>query len=697
MGVGADELVVAQTGEEAGPFRNRLVHAASPYLRQHGHNPVDWHPWGEAAFARARELDRPIFLSIGYSACRWCHVMERESFADPRVAAVLNAHFLSVKVDREEHPAVDALYMDALVHMTGEGGWPASLWLTPERLPFQAGTYYPPYPRYGLPSFRQTLERIAHQWTHSRSAVLRSAEQAHALLAREVGPEREGEVREVAALQEVEEGAAELLESHDPVSGGWGHQARFPQVPRLQLLLALAAGPPEPQGRRCLELCRDYLDKLDRSGIHDHIGGGFHRYAVDPDWEIPHFEKMLYDNALLARAFLWGARLTGEARFRTVCATTLEYLLEELRRPDGAFGASQDAEDALGDEGGSYTWTPAQLREVLGPVRARAVAEAYGVTEHGNFENGGTVLKRRGDASVLSGARAALLSARRLRPQPATDDKAVLAWNGMALAAFAEAGRLLGDARYLEVARTLGRCLWRSRDPATGALPRTLGRGAAPGVLDDQAHVAEGLLALYEATGEAWALDAAAELGRLVLRDHRDPASGALCQTPEGAEDLPLRRVSWIDGAEPSAAGVALQVLVRLHALGATGVGAAELDAAFAAARRSWGERPAMAPGVLMALLGWEGPPWTVVLTGASAAERAPLARVARRAWAPWRIVAEVGEELGSSGSYGALLGKAARGPRAWICEGAACRLPIAEPETLAEALAPAGDPALRG
>ncbi len=686
MGTGPspEELRVAVEPDDSGPFVNRLARARSPYLLQHARNPVDWYPWGEEAFARAVELDRPVFLSIGYSACHWCHVMERESFEDARVAALLNRHFLSIKVDREEHPAVDAFYMDALVHMTGEGGWPASLWLTPERVPFQAGTYFPPYPRYGLPSFRQTLERIVHQWTHNRSAISRSAGQTRALLEAEVGPKAEAQPREVAARDEVELGAAAFIEAYDWTSGGWGPQARFPQVPRLQLLLTLGAEPGDPLGQRCAQVVRHYLDKLDRSGIHDHVGGGFHRYAVDPDWDVPHFEKMLYDNALLARAFLWGAQLTGERRFATVCATTLEYLLDELRREDGAFGASQDAEDVHGDEGGTYTWTPAQLRAVLGPVRARAVSEAYGVSEHGNFENGGTVLKRSGDASVLAGARRKLLAARRLRPQPATDSKAVVAWNGMALAAFAEAGRLLGDPRYLQAARELGRLLWDARDPETGAMPRTLGRHPIPGVLDDQAHVAEGLLALYEATGAAWALDGAAQLGRLILREYQDPASGAFCQSPHHATDLPLRRVSWIDGAEPAPAGVALQVLVRLQALGSPGIESAEIGAAVAAARGAWGDQPAMSPSVLSALVGWEGLPWTLVISGDSPEDRAPLAKAARRAWAPWRVVAEGGDGLDV---YAAIAGKQARGARVWICEGAACRLPIGSVDKLREAL----------
>jgi len=675
---------VALTGTETGPFQNRLVRAHSPYLLQHAHNPVDWYPWGDEAFERAAELERPVFLSIGYSACHWCHVMERESFEDPRVAALLNAHFVSIKVDREEHPAVDAFYMDALVHMTGEGGWPASLWLGPDRVPFQAGTYYPPHPRYGLPSFSQALRRIADQWGGRREAIDRAATRVRTTLAPTLQP---GPAAAPPGLEAVEAGVKVLLEAYDHDSGGWGGQARFPQAPRLDLLLAWAtsAGSAAESATDARRVASHYLDVLDRSGVHDHVGGGFHRYAVDPDWAVPHFEKMLYDNAMLARSFTWGWKLTGTRRFATVAATTLEYMRTELGRDDGAFAASQDADDSEGEEGSTYTWTPEQLLSVVGPVRAEAIAAAYGVVAGGNFENGGSVLRRRGDASVLAGARPKLLAARRARPQPARDDKAVVAWNGMALTALAEGGRWLGDERYLIHATRLGRLLLAARDDA-GLLPRTLAPESPAGVLADHAHVVEGLLALYEATGAPWALGGAAELGRQVLATFRDPETGGLRPLPADDHSLPLARVSWVDGAEPSGAGVAVGALLRLAHLETRGIDHAVLHELLQAAGGAWRETPASAPRTLLALAGAYRPPWTVVLSGA---ELTGLAGSARRAWHPWTLVAERPSDPALAGEFGVFSGKEGAAPRAWICEGRACRLPLSDPEALAEALAP--------
>jgi uncharacterized protein YyaL (SSP411 family) len=452
---------------DAPKYTNRLVHETSPYLLQHAHNPVNWYPWGEEALALARERDQPIFLSIGYAACHWCHVMEHESFEDEATAADLNASFVPVKVDREERPDLDAIYMDALQALTGQGGWPMSMFLTPEGLPFYGGTYFPDKPRHGIPAFRVLLARIAEVWDDRRDWIESTATK----LAERVREEQDAPARLMEALSQLPQvdpsdrladATRGMLKSFDPVNGGWGEAPKFPQAMSIEYLLRehLRTGDKEPR-----LVAERTLDAMAAGGIYDHLGGGFARYSTDAVWLVPHFEKMLYDNALLARAYAHAAELTGDPHYAYIARETLDFVAHEMRNPPGgAFAASLDA-DTEGTEGATYTWDAAEIREVLGDA-APLFEGAYGVTDEGNWDGRTILNRRRSDtdlaveherprdeiAEALAQARTELLRARDERPQPARDDKVLTAWNGLMIAAFADAGRALGEPSFVRFA-----------------------------------------------------------------------------------------------------------------------------------------------------------------------------------------------------------------------------------------------------
>src|SRR6476659_8125416 len=450
---------------------NRLAHETSPYLLQHADNPVDWYPWGEEALGRARDEDRPILLSIGYAACHWCHVMEHESFEDSGTAAQMNEQFVNVKVDREERPDLDAVYMDAVVTLTGHGGWPMTVFLTPDGGPFFGGTYFPPAPRHGLPSFRQVLDAVASAYRERRADVGRSAEQLVGAIRSSSDARASTEPLTDSVLSEAVRGLGRVF---DPERGGFGGAPKFPSASALEFLLR----------RGELDLVTATLDAMAAGGMYDLVGGGFHRYSVDADWLVPHFEKMLYDNALLVPAYLHAWVVTGEERYRTVAEETCEYLLRDLRLPEGGFASSQDA-DTDGVEGLTYTWTEGEgvPVELLRP-----------------FEHGRSII--RGDLSPELKVR--LLEERSRRPQPGRDDKAVAAWNGLALAALAEAGRRLPSNTVLQAAKELGNFLLSELSAPDGRLFRTWRNGQASisGFLEDYADVAHGLYELHVATGE---------------------------------------------------------------------------------------------------------------------------------------------------------------------------------------------------
>jgi len=543
---------------------NRLAGETSPYLLQHANNPVDWFPWGPDALARAKLLDRPIFLSIGYAACHWCHVMERESFEDEATAVFLNGRFVSVKVDREERPDLDQVYMAAVQAMTGGGGWPMSVFLTPDGEPFYGGTYFPNEPRHGMPSFLQVLEGVDRAWREQRAEVQGAGQRlVEALEAQN----RVGAIAGDPTPALLEAAVAGIEASFDPAHGGWGTAPKFPQPMTIEFLLrrAVATGDARP-----LAMARRSLDAMADGGIRDQLGGGFHRYSTDAEWLAPHFEQMLYDNAQLARVYVHAWALTGDARYRAVAEGTLDYMTRELATPDGAFAASQDA-DTEGIEGATFVWTADEIAAVLGDDAA-FFAEHYEINPLGNWE--GRIILRRtspvAGAEVedrLASSRARLLDRRRARPQPARDGKALAAWNGLAIAAFAEAGRLFEEDRYVAAATRAAEAIVGGLLEPDGRLGRSWkdGRAVGQGVLEDHTHLAEGLLALYEATfDERWFTTARALMDR-VLDRFADTAGGSF-DTADDHERLVTRPKDLQDNAVPSGNAMAATVLLRLAA-----------------------------------------------------------------------------------------------------------------------------------
>ena len=519
---------------------NRLADASSPYLLQHAENPVDWNPWGEEAFARARADDRPLLVSVGYSSCHWCHVMEHESFSDQATAAVMNELFVNVKVDREERPDVDAMTMDACVTMTGQGGWPTTVFLTPEGRPFYAGTYFPPEPRHGMPSFAQLLQAIAEAWRERRDDLEAQAERLVAALG---GTSRldAGDAELTPALLDAAERG--LARDYEPAFGGFGTAPKFPPASVLELLLR--RGGPEALG-----MVRRTLDGMAAGGLYDVVGGGFHRYSVDARWLVPHFEKMLYDNALLVSAYLHAWVVTGEERDRRIVEETVAYLLREMRLESGGLASAQDA-DTEGVEGVTYTWTPEEW-EGLG--LEPSLLEP--------FEHGRCIV--RGDLEPEVKAR--LLELRAKRPQPFRDDKAIASWNGLALAALAEAGRRLDRDDWLAAASELGEFLLTELRGDDGRVLRSVrdGRVSGPGFLDDHANVAHGLLELHVATGEPrWLLEAR-RIADVALELFSDDERGGFYLAPHDGETLATRPKDLDDDPTPSGNSMLASVLIRL-------------------------------------------------------------------------------------------------------------------------------------
>lgn len=531
---------------------NRLIDATSPYLLQHAHNPVDWYPWGAEALDLARELDRPVFLSVGYSACHWCHVMERESFENEDIAAFLNKHFVPIKVDREERPDLDELYMEAIQLLTGQGGWPMNVWLTPTLEPFYGGTYFPPMARGGMPGFLEVLEAVSRVWQERRKDVVAQAREL-------VGTLQAGSGAAGALPSEglVETAIRHMRQTFDPRWGGFGSAPKFPPIPALTLLL----GRREPWA---LEMAVRTLDAMAAGGIRDHLGGGFARYSVDERWQIPHFEKMLYDNAQLAWVYLEALRVSGENRHGERAREILDYLLREMRDVSGGFHASEDA-DSEGEEGRFYTFTWGEVQEALGPG-ADLFCRAYGVTLEGNFESGRSLLHRMDSGDFpereLAPLREKLLGYRDRRLRPHKDDKILTSWNGLALSALAKGSALLGEPRYLEAAEACAEFLQRELWTGTTLL-RTWRKGRAhtQGVLEDYGALVLGLLDLYQTGFQARWLHWARELGDLLLERFQDPVGGFFCTE---AQDVIVRQRTVFDQAIPSGNALAALALLRL-------------------------------------------------------------------------------------------------------------------------------------
>jgi uncharacterized protein YyaL (SSP411 family) len=625
---------------------NRLAAETSPYLLQHADNPVDWYAWGDDALERARAEDKPILLSIGYAACHWCHVMEHESFEDPATAELMNDRFVSVKVDREERPDLDAVYMDAVVALTGQGGWPMTVFLTPEGEPFFGGTYYPPEPRHGLPSFRQVLEAVSDAYRERRGDVTRQAASLVEAIRLSGQTEPSREPLTSGILGEAVRG---LRAQFDPQWGGFGGAPKFPPASTLEFLLR----------RDELDMVRKTLDGMAAGGMYDLVGGGFHRYSVDRRWLVPHFEKMLYDNALLAPAYLHAWVVTGEERYRRVTEQTLEYVLRELRLPEGQFASAQDA-DTEGVEGLTFTWAPGEgaPEELLQPF------------EHGRF-----VLR----GELDEGTRARLFELRERRPKPLRDDKAITAWNGMAVAALAEAGRRLGRRDFLDAAVRAAEFLLGPLSDADGRLFRTnrAGRSKGTGYLEDYAHVANGLYELHVATGDARWLHEAHRLAGLAVDLFADEERGGFFLAPTHGEPLVARTKDLDDHPTPSGNSMLAYVLLRLARI----YGDDELErravGVFRLVRDALGRAPTAFGWMLCALDLHFSPPREIAILGPPESE---VARAALAGFDPNAAVA-----FGPAEDVPLLEGKTLVDgrPAVYVCERFACRAPVTEPEEL--------------
>ncbi len=676
--------------------QNRLADETSPYLRQHMRNPVHWRPWGEEAFAAARERDCPILLSVGYSACHWCHVMERESFEDPDIAALMNAHFVCVKVDREERPDVDQVYMTAVQLMTGQGGWPMTVFLTPDGRAFYGGTYFPPDDRYGRPGFPRVLSAVAAAWRARRDEL-----EGHSdAIAEAVGQAGEvGGPPQPLTPRLLDDAYAALRTTLDPRWGGLRGAPKFPQPMLLDFLLRYSArsGRQEP-----LDAVTLSLQRMAAGGIRDHLAGGFHRYSTDERWLVPHFEKMLYDNAQLASTYLSAYRATGDAAFREVTEQTLDFVQREMTAPGGGFYSSMDA-DSEGEEGRYYVWTADEVASVLGPGNAALFAEAYGVTPGGNFE-GSCVLSEVDPIAAddprrerLAGMRARLLAARQQRPRPALDDKIVVAWNGLMLAAFAEAAAVLGRSDYLRTAVgnaefVLGAML---RADADGALLMRTGRAVddgtlqvapIPGFLDDYASYALGLLALHEATFAPRWLSAAAQLIDALLR--RFVGEDGLLYASAEAGRLPLRPRDEMDNAVPSGQSCAVEALLRLAILTDREDYRARAAEVLRRLAATMAERPAAYGRLLCAADHYLGPTTELVIAGAPEDPRTrALLDVAYASSRPNLVV--VGAHPAHSADLPLLADKAMLGgvPTAYVCRDRTCQEPTTHPARLAALL----------
>jgi uncharacterized protein len=664
---------------------NRLAGETSPYLLQHADNPVDWYPWGEEALALARGEGRPILLSIGYSACHWCHVMAHESFEDPETAALMNRLFVNVKVDREERPDLDAVYMNAVVGMTGHGGWPMTVFLTPAGEPFHGGTYYPPAPRHGMPAFRQVLLAVDKAWREQRGEVERVGANVGEALRRasQIVPSSDPLTEDILA-----DAVPRLRAVHDSTWGGFGGAPKFPPGPAVGFLLRRYARTGEGEA---LEIARTTLDGMALGGMHDLVGGGFHRYSVDAVWLVPHFEKMLYDNALLATAYLEAAAVTGEERYARVASDTLDFLLRDMRLPEGGFASALDA-DTEGEEGTTYVWTPAQLADALGAEDARVAAEHYGVTEGGNFEGGTTVLRAQGPPPAdLDRIRAALLERRTRRPQPGRDDKAIAAWNGLALAALAQGGWRLGRPDLLDAARECARFLLGPMTGPDGRLLRTYRAGSAriPAYLDDHAAVCHGLLELALATGEPEWLPPARRLADEALRRFADAEHGGFYQSAADAERLVARHKELDDNPTPSGNSLLCHCLVRLARIYADPELEARADATLRLAVDGMRNAPHGFGQMLAALDLYLSAPREVAVVGPTAdpATQA-LAAAVREGFHP-TVVYAFGDGQ-DDGGIPLLEGRTpvAGAPAAYICERFACRAPLTDPAAAREAMA---------
>ncbi|MFX1411652.1 MAG: thioredoxin domain-containing protein [Promethearchaeota archaeon] len=665
---------------------NRLSHETSPYLLQHANNPVDWYPWGAEALEKARAENKPIFLSIGYSACHWCHVMAHESFEDESVAAILNEHFISIKVDREERPDLDRIYMTAVQALTGSGGWPMSVFLTPEGQPFYGGTYLPPVRRYGMPSFTDVLEAVAQGWRDRRSEIVESGGKLVDIIERQsaldggLEPTTLHPATLASALQN-------LQKRFDAVHGGWGGAPKFPQPMALEFLLRYHHTSGDSQA---LQMATQTLEAMARGGMYDQLGGGFHRYSVDDHWLVPHFEKMLYDEAQLAHVYLHAWQVTGNPFFRTITEEILDYVIREMTDPAGGFYSTQDA-DSEGQEGKFFVWTPTEIRQALG-TDADDFMVAYGVTEGGNFE-GKSILEFVGELDqreALTEARRKLFAVREERMHPGRDDKVLTSWNGLMLAAFAEAARVLDRDDYRQVAeRNAGFLLRELRQDDGGSTGLTTGRllhtwkdGIAKqnGFLEDYTHLIHGLLELYQTTFQPRWYVAARELADSMIAHFSDP-DGGFYDTSDDHEELITRPRDLQDGAMPSGNAMAASVLLRLAGLA---VEPRYADLAHESLRRvqSMLARVPLGFGQWLLALDYAlAHPREIAIVGdPTADDTRALLEAATTGYRPHQVVA-----VGTTADVPLLAGRTQLDERAtaYVCIDATCRPPVTDPTAL--------------
>lgn len=681
---------------------NALIHETSPYLLQHAHNPVNWHPWGEEALQKAQEEDKPILLSIGYSACHWCHVMEQECFADDTIAALMNQYFVNVKVDREERPDLDYIYQTAAQLMGVAGGWPLTVFLTPDQQPFYGGTYFPPQSRFGRPGFPQVLETVARYYAQEKEKVTAVAQRVTAAL-KHLESAPHGTVSLSPLL--LERAVQALAQSWDRQNGGFGTAPKFPQAKALELLLRRYQATGEDQ---FLDMVTQTLRKMAEGGIYDQLGGGFHRYSVDAQWQVPHFEKMLYDNAQLPPLYLAAYQLTGDQFFARIARETLDYVLREMTHPEGAFYSATDA-DSEGEEGKFFGWTPSQVFEVLGYRQGQILCDYFGITAQGNFEHGSVLhvhtaigdlagyyrMSRQEIQDLLEQGKRQLFTAREQRIRPFRDEKILTSWNGLMISALAQGAQVLGERRYAEAARRAADFILERMLP-DGRLQRSFkdGQSKLPAYLEDYACLTASLLDLFETTFEEKYLRQAQELARQSRELFWDPKEGTFFFTPTDHEELLIRPQDAFDQSVPSGQSVAVFNLLRLYSFTGEKDFRAEAEAVLGRYQKRMAEQPWGMTSLLCALDCFLSTPKEIVLVAPRSDSRAELLwRRIQQVYLPNRVLywldpTQAGEGFPAGSPLLQGRSQIDGQPTVYVCENFTCAQPVTTWEALEPLLA---------